>query len=106
MKLVLMNKDQLVVTVKELPPTEKFKTYKADLYRDKQSEDKVRIERANCELALMRQSRFIGINGVVHHYHVSGPQDAEETMLLVHGWDCWWVFLMARCFNSVDKIGE
>lgn len=80
------------MTVKEITPTEKFKTYKADLYRDKQSEDKVRIKRANCELALMRQSRFIEINGVVHHYHVSGPQDAEETVLLVHGWDCWWMW--------------
>lgn len=80
------------MTVRKYPSTNKSRAYKADLDREKQSSNRARAERAECELELMRKSRFVEINGIVHHYHVSGPRDAEETVLLVHGWDCWWMW--------------
>ncbi|MCG8345965.1 MAG: alpha/beta hydrolase [Chlorobiales bacterium] len=78
--------------VNESPPTEKFKAYQAELHLEKESKNPARAERAQCELELMRQSRFAVINGIVHHYQITGPENAEETVLLVHGWDCWWMW--------------
>jgi len=78
--------------VKECTPTKKFREYQAERKNDELSANTARADLARYELELMRQSRFIEINGVVHHYYVSGPQDATETVLLVHGWDCWWMW--------------
>ncbi|NEX13919.1 MAG: alpha/beta hydrolase [Prosthecochloris sp.] len=44
------------------------------------------------ENSLIEKSCFIELNGVVHHYHDSGLTDARETVVLVHGWDCWWMW--------------
>ena len=80
------------MAVRECLPTEKFRAYEADLNRKKQAVNHAEVELVEYELELIRKSRFIEINGVVHHYRVSGPRDAEETVLLVHGWDCWWMW--------------
>ncbi len=80
------------MNVTELSPTDKYLSYKEELEREQKAGDPKRVRRAEYELELMKNSRFIEINGVVHHYQVSGPEDAEETVLLVHGWDCWWLW--------------
>ena len=49
-------------------------------------------EIAEYENSLMEKSCFIELNGVVHHYHDSGPDNAGETVMLIHGWDCWWMW--------------
>ena len=69
------------MTVKECSPTEKFKAYQGELDLEKQSKNPARVDRAKCELELMLKSRFTDINGIVHHYHISGPESAEETVM-------------------------
>lgn len=49
-------------------------------------------ESTDYENSLIEKSCFIELNGVVHHYHDSGPANAGETVVLVHGWDCWWMW--------------
>lgn len=80
------------MTGTEQQPTGKYKAYQAELEQEKLSNNQARVQRAEYELRLMHNSRFIEINGIVHHYQVSGPEDAKETVLLVHGWDCWWMW--------------
>ena len=73
-------------------PTEKFVRYKKELLDLQNSKESGAVKRATYELSLMEKSCFIELNGVVHHYHDSGPGDAAETVVLIHGWDCWWMW--------------
>ncbi|NTW83732.1 MAG: alpha/beta hydrolase [Chlorobiaceae bacterium] len=78
--------------VQQALPTEKFKRYTQELQELKASNNKVNARRAAYEYSLIDRSRFIEVNGIVHHYHDSGPADAAETVVLIHGWDCWWMW--------------
>jgi pimeloyl-ACP methyl ester carboxylesterase len=73
-------------------PTAKFIAYRLKRLQKLESPGKGDQNRANYELDLMKKSRFIEINGLVHHYHDSGPENAKETIVLIHGWDCWWMW--------------
>ncbi len=73
-------------------PTQKFIRYQHSLLDLQHSQDRGAVKRANYELSLMEQSCFVELNGIVHHYHDSGPKDAAETVVLIHGWDCWWMW--------------
>jgi pimeloyl-ACP methyl ester carboxylesterase len=73
-------------------PTKKFVRYQQELLDLQQSRDSGAVKRATYELLLMEKSCFIELNGVLHHYHDSGPKDAAETVVLIHGWDCWWMW--------------
>ncbi len=75
-----------------LPPTRKFVNYRQELLEQQAAPDKSAAKRATYELSLMENSCFIELNGVVHHFHDSGPRDAAETVVLIHGWDCWWMW--------------
>ncbi|MEI6758181.1 MAG: alpha/beta hydrolase [Chlorobium sp.] len=74
------------------PCTQKFALYRQELLDQQAAPDLAAARRATYELSLMEHSRFIELNGVVHHYHDSGPRDAAETVVLIHGWDCWWMW--------------
>ncbi|EAT58053.1 alpha/beta fold hydrolase [Chlorobium ferrooxidans] len=76
----------------QLPPTEKFSRYRQELLDLQASSDSAAAKRATYELSLMEKSCFIELNGIVHHYHDSGPKDAAQTVILIHGWDCWWMW--------------
>ncbi|KZK73887.1 MAG: alpha/beta hydrolase [Pelodictyon luteolum] len=86
------------------PQTEKFIAYCDRLRRDVASDDRDAARRAAYELELAAGSRFIEVNGIVHHYHVSGPEDAKETIVLIHGWDCWWMW-WHHVVHSLNKAG-
>ncbi len=73
-------------------PTTKFINYRKELLDLQASSDAAASKRATYELSLMEKSCFIELNGIVHHYHDSGPKDAAETVVLIHGWDCWWMW--------------
>ncbi|ASQ90755.1 alpha/beta hydrolase [Prosthecochloris sp. GSB1] len=72
--------------------TEKFLAYSEKLRKLSAGGTTAEIRRAGYETGLMACSRFAELNGVVHHYHDSGPADARETVILIHGWDCWWMW--------------
>ncbi|TCD47341.1 alpha/beta hydrolase [Chlorobium sp. N1] len=86
------------------PPTEKFTAYCDRLRRQAASADRDAARRAAYELELAEGSRFIEVNGIVHHYHVSGPEDAAQTIVLVHGWDCWWMW-WHHVVRSLNEAG-
>jgi pimeloyl-ACP methyl ester carboxylesterase len=88
--------------VQQAPPTEKFRRYTGELQKLQESKNKVTASRAAYEYSLIDRSRFIELNGIVHHYHDSGPADAAETVVLIHGWDCWWMWWhhVIRSLNS------
>ena len=73
-------------------PTSKFNRYRQEQLTIQASQDVAAAKRATYELSLMENSCFIELNGIVHHYHDSGPKDAKETVVLIHGWDCWWMW--------------
>jgi pimeloyl-ACP methyl ester carboxylesterase len=83
-------------------PTAKFSAYQQKQLQKQQSADKSEAKRATFELDLMKGSRFIEVNGLVHHYHDSGPKDAKETVLLIHGWDCWWMWW----YHQIEDLNE
>jgi pimeloyl-ACP methyl ester carboxylesterase len=85
------------------PPTQKFVRYRQELLDLQASRDGAAAKRATYELSLMEKSCFIEANGVVHHYHDSGPKDAAETVVLIHGWDCWWMWWHHVIKNLNDK---
>ena len=76
----------------ESSPTQKFIRYRQELLELQASQDNAAVKRASYELLLMEKSCFIELNGIVHHYHDSGPKDAAQTVVLIHGWDCWWMW--------------
>lgn len=84
--------------------TAKFRKYRDELLQQSNSSDKAQAKRANYELALMEKSHFIEVNGIVHHYHDSGPVDAEDVIVLVHGWDCWWTW-WHHSIEDLNKCG-
>ncbi len=83
----------VIVTEEQITqPTEKFLAYREKLNKREAAgkrEDSLNVE---YEKGLIAKSCFIELNGVVHHYHDSGPGSTGETVLLVHGWDCWWMW--------------
>jgi pimeloyl-ACP methyl ester carboxylesterase len=74
------------------PSSQKFRDYREKLLKRQQSTNTSEKRRATYELALMENSHFVEVGGLLHHYHDSGPRDAKETVLLIHGWDCWWMW--------------
>jgi pimeloyl-ACP methyl ester carboxylesterase len=74
------------------PTTEKFRSYREKLLLQLQSRATGQQSEAAYELELMENSHFIEVGGLLHHYHDSGPRNAKETVLLIHGWDCWWMW--------------
>jgi pimeloyl-ACP methyl ester carboxylesterase len=74
------------------PSSQKFRTYREKLLKKQQSEITGEKRRAEYELSLMEDSHFIEVGGLLLHYHDSGPRDAKQTVLLIHGWDCWWMW--------------
>ncbi len=78
--------------VQKANPTEKFLAYRKKLEKRMVSGQGGEAKRAGYETGLMEKSCFIELNGVVHHYHDSGHGSTGETVLLVHGWDCWWMW--------------
>lgn len=74
------------------PSSEKFQEYRRKLLAVVESGSREERQRAQYELSLMEESRFVEAGGILHHYHDSGPADAKETVLLIHGWDCWWMW--------------
>jgi pimeloyl-ACP methyl ester carboxylesterase len=72
--------------------SEKFRSYREQLLLQLEAQATGTKREAAYELELMENSRFIEIGGLLHHYHDSGPRDAKETVLLIHGWDCWWMW--------------
>jgi len=72
--------------------TSKFSAYRDELLAKQASSSVADARRAGYELSLMENSHFVELNGIVHHYHDSGPRDAAETVVLIHGWDCWWMW--------------
>ncbi len=73
-------------------PTKKYQAYRKKLKERMFAAKGGDAAYAAYEDGLTEKSRFIELNGVVHHYHDSGPVSAEETVVLVHGWDCWWMW--------------
>jgi len=73
-------------------PTQKFNSYRQKQLDLQTSQNAAEAKRATYELSLMENSCFVELNGIVHHYHDSGPRDAAETVVLIHGWDCWWMW--------------
>lgn len=45
------------------------------------------------------------INGVVHYYHLSVPEDVDETVLLIHGRGYWWMWWY-RVIKELDIQGK
>ncbi len=76
----------------EARPTKKFYAYREKLQKLLQTGEQGAVRRAEYESGLMAKSRFVELNGIVHHYHDSGLGSSGETVLLVHGWDCWWMW--------------
>ena len=80
------------MNAKQQRPTAKFYAYQEKLRELSQKGERGASERAAYESEMMKASCFLEVNGVVHHYHDSGPGFTGETVLLVHGWDCWWMW--------------
>jgi pimeloyl-ACP methyl ester carboxylesterase len=74
------------------PSSQKYRAYREKLLSQQHQEPTGIQREANYELGLMENSRFIEVGGLLHHYHDSGPRDAKQTVLLIHGWDCWWMW--------------
>ncbi|NTU91567.1 MAG: alpha/beta hydrolase [Chlorobiaceae bacterium] len=74
------------------PSTEKFRNYRDKLLIQQQANITGQQKEAEYELSLMENSQFVEVGGLLHHYNDSGPRDAKETVLLIHGWDCWWMW--------------
>ena len=87
---------------KKTAPTGKYLAYREKLEKQVAAAKRGEAQNAAYERELIDKSRFIELNGVVHHYHDSGPSPAGETVLLIHGWDCWWMWWhhIIRYLNS------
>jgi pimeloyl-ACP methyl ester carboxylesterase len=72
--------------------TEKYLNYQQDLNRRLSSKSERVKTRAAYEQNLFKNSKFIELNGTLHHYHDSGPKDSPHVIVLIHGWDCWWMW--------------
>ncbi len=74
------------------PSSEKFRAYRQKLFEQLETSTKGERNWALYELDLMRNSHFVEVGGLLHHYHDSGPEHPRGTVLLIHGWDCWWMW--------------
>ncbi|NTU54300.1 MAG: alpha/beta hydrolase [Chlorobiaceae bacterium] len=72
--------------------SEKFRAYRLKLFDKLETATQGERHRAQYELDLMQLSHFIKVGGLLHHYHDSGPEHPRGTILLIHGWDCWWMW--------------
>ncbi|MBC8044239.1 MAG: alpha/beta hydrolase, partial [Rhizobacter sp.] len=73
-------------------PTEKFQRYQSRVTEERTSK-KARTQRhAEYESSLAPKANFATLNGTVHHYFDSGETASGETVILIHGWDCWWMW--------------
>ncbi len=86
------------------PSSEKFRNYREKLLIRQQSQNSAEKRKAEYELSLMENSHFVDVGGLLHHYHDSGPRDAKETVLLIHGWDCWWMW-WHHVINALNEQG-
>jgi len=80
------------MNIVDVKPTEKFLAYQVDVEKRIASSNKRASAFATYQKKLMGNSHFLELNGTVHHYNDSGPKDAEEVVILIHGWDCWWMW--------------
>ncbi|AAM71954.1 MAG TPA: alpha/beta hydrolase [Chlorobaculum sp.] len=86
------------------PSSEKFRAYRQKLLDQLETSSQGERHRAQYELELMRNSHFVKVGGLLHHYHDSGPENPRGTVLLIHGWDCWWMW-WHRIIRELNAAG-
>jgi pimeloyl-ACP methyl ester carboxylesterase len=86
------------------PSSEKFRVYRLKLLDQLGTSSQGERHRAQYELELMRNSHFVKVGGLLHHYHDSGPDNPRGTVLLIHGWDCWWMW-WHRIIRKLNAAG-
>ncbi|MCS6988986.1 MAG: alpha/beta hydrolase [Chloroherpetonaceae bacterium] len=74
--------------------TEKFRIYESEIQQRLQSKKARERHYAEYELSLIQKSHFVSLNGTLHHYYDSNPDASPDapTVILIHGWDCWWMW--------------
>lgn len=74
--------------------TEKFRLYKSEVEKRLQSKKARERKYAEYEQSLLEKAHFVSLNGTLHHYHDSNPTASPDTptVILIHGWDCWWMW--------------
>jgi pimeloyl-ACP methyl ester carboxylesterase len=74
--------------------TEKFRTYESEIQKRLQSKKSRERDYAKYEQSLIENSHFVLLNGTIHHYYDSNPTASPDTptVILIHGWDCWWMW--------------
>jgi pimeloyl-ACP methyl ester carboxylesterase len=85
-----------------MQPTEKFKTYLAEIQTRLASKNKRESGYAAYETELLKHCKFFTLNGTVHHVHDSG--EGNEVVILIHGWDCWWMW-WHKVIGELNKQG-
>jgi pimeloyl-ACP methyl ester carboxylesterase len=86
------------------PSSDKFRAYHLKLLDQLETSTQGERNRARYELDLMRNSHFVSVGGLLHHYHDSGPDNPVGTVLLIHGWDCWWMW-WHRIIRELNAAG-
>jgi pimeloyl-ACP methyl ester carboxylesterase len=86
------------------PSSAKFRAYRLKLLDQLETSTQGERHRAQYELDLMRNSHFVKVGGLLHHYHDSGPENPQGTVLLIHGWDCWWMW-WHRVIRELNAAG-
>jgi pimeloyl-ACP methyl ester carboxylesterase len=86
------------------PSSDKFRAYHLKLLDQLEHATKGERHRARYELDLMQNSHFVQVGGLLHHYHDSGPENPLGTVLLIHGWDCWWMW-WHRIIRELNAAG-
>jgi pimeloyl-ACP methyl ester carboxylesterase len=84
--------------------SEKFRAYRLKLFDKLQTATQGERHRAQYELDLMGHSHFVKVGGLLHHYHDSVPDNPIGTVLLIHGWDCWWMW-WHRIIHELNAAG-
>jgi pimeloyl-ACP methyl ester carboxylesterase len=85
---------QPATTPSSLRSTSKYDLYASEILARLQSKNHRTKQYAEYEQGLLSNSRFVALNGTVHHYHDSHPTAPPDmpTVILIHGWDCWWMW--------------
>ncbi|RXK88924.1 alpha/beta hydrolase [Chlorobaculum sp. 24CR] len=86
------------------PSSEKFRAYRLKLLDQLETSTQGERHRAQYELELMRNSHFVKVGGLLHHYYDSSPENPRGTVLLIHGWDCWWMW-WHRIIRELNAAG-
>ena len=86
------------------PSSDKFRAYHLKLLDQLEHATKGERHRARYELDLMQNSHFVQVGGLLHHYHDSGPEHPVGTVVLIHGWDCWWMW-WHRIIRQLNEAG-